>query len=90
MSIFALEYIRQMVNSNDIHFVAANKKSQLRIKTQIGPFICNNRSIGEEADNLLKHMGFTPSSTWRYDPFSVIFELRVKQISIPYVHTKKP
>jgi hypothetical protein len=88
--IFSLEYIRQMVNSDDIHFVAAKKKQQLRIKTQIGPFICNNRSTGEEADNLLKQMRFTQSSTWAYDPFGVISELRVKQRSTPYAHTQKP
>jgi hypothetical protein len=30
--IFALEYIRQIMNSNDIHFVSLKKKQQLRIK----------------------------------------------------------
>jgi hypothetical protein len=40
--IFALEYIRQMINSDDIHFVSLKKKQQLRIKGQIGSFICNS------------------------------------------------
>jgi hypothetical protein len=40
--IFSLEYIRQMINSNDIHSVAFKKKQQLRIKGQIGSFICNS------------------------------------------------
>jgi hypothetical protein len=30
--IFALEYIRQIMNSDDIHFVSLKKKQQLRIK----------------------------------------------------------
>jgi hypothetical protein len=30
--IFALEYIRQIINSDDIHFVSLKKKQQLRIK----------------------------------------------------------
>ena len=30
--IFTLEYIRQMINLDDIHFVAFKKKQQLRIK----------------------------------------------------------
>jgi hypothetical protein len=34
-----------MVNSDDIHFAAVNKKQQLIFKTQIVPFICNN-SVG--------------------------------------------
>jgi hypothetical protein len=87
--IFALEYIRKMVNSDDIHFVSVKKKQQLRIKTQIGSFICNNRVAGEEVDNLLKQMNLTQSFTWNYDPFGVISELRVKQNSTPYAHVHK-
>lgn len=33
MRIFSLEYIRQMINMDEIHFVAAKKKSQFKIKT---------------------------------------------------------
>jgi hypothetical protein len=47
--IFALEYIRQIMNSDDIHFVSLKKRQQLRIKVQIGSFICNSRGAGEEA-----------------------------------------
>lgn len=54
MRIFALEYIKQMSNADEVHFVAVKKKSQFRIKSHIGPFICNNGAIGEEADSKLK------------------------------------
>jgi hypothetical protein len=40
--IFSLEYIRQIINSDDIHFVSLKKKKQLKIKGNIGSFICNN------------------------------------------------
>ena len=30
--IFALEYIRQIMNSDDIHFISLKRKKQLRIK----------------------------------------------------------
>jgi type IV secretory pathway TrbF-like protein len=76
-----------MVKSDGIHFIAAKKNQQLRIKTQIGHFICNIRSVGEEVDNLLKQMRFIQIYTWEYDPFGVISELRVQQISNPYAHT---
>jgi len=33
MRIFAMEYIRHMINADEIHFVAAKKKSQFRIKS---------------------------------------------------------
>jgi hypothetical protein len=46
--IFSLEYIRQIINFDDIHFVSLKKKQQLRIKGQIGSFICNNRGTGKD------------------------------------------
>jgi len=50
MRLFALEYYRQMLNSDQIHFTKAKKKSQLRIKDHIGPFVCNNREVGKRAE----------------------------------------
>jgi len=32
MRLFSLEYYRQMINSDEVHFVRAKKKAQLRIK----------------------------------------------------------
>ena len=61
--IFALEYIGQIMNSDDIHFVSLNKKQQLRIKGQIGSFICNSRGAGEEVDRMLKEMKLFTSFT---------------------------
>jgi hypothetical protein len=87
MRIFSLQYIRHMVNLDGIHFVVVKKKQQLRINTQIDPFIYNNISTGEEVDNLLKQMSFTQNSTRSYDPFGVISRLRVKQRSTPYAYT---
>jgi hypothetical protein len=88
--IFALEYIRQIMNSDDIHFVSLNKKQQLQIKGQIGSFIYNSRGAGEEADRMLKEMKFFMSFSWHYDPYGIILEMRVKNKNIPYVHVSKP
>jgi hypothetical protein len=88
--IFALEYIKKMINSDDIHFVPFKKKQQLRIKSQIGSFICNNRAIGEEANKLLKEMGFSLNFPWNYDPFDIIEEIRLKHKIYPYAHVPKP
>jgi hypothetical protein len=88
--IFSLEYIRQIMNSNDIHFVSLKKKQQLRIKQKIGSFICNSRGIGEEADRMLREMKFFQSFPWHYDPYGIISEMRVKNKNIPYVHEAKP
>jgi len=57
-----------MINYDDIHFVSLKKTQQLRIKGQIGSFICKNRGAREESDKLLKEMKFVMSFTWHYDP----------------------
>lgn len=56
MRLFTLEYYRQMINSYEAHFVKANKKAQLRIKDQLGPFISNNREARREAEKILQKL----------------------------------
>jgi hypothetical protein len=75
LRIFSLEYIFQMINSSDIHFVSLKKKQHMRIKGQIGPFICNSRVVREEADKVLKEMKFITSFNWHYDPCGTIEEM---------------
>lgn len=41
MRLFSLEYYRQIINLDEVHFVKAKKKAHLRIKDQLGPFVCN-------------------------------------------------
>ena len=48
--IFALEFIRKMINMDQIHFQAAKKKSNFKLKTQVGPFICNTRATRQDAN----------------------------------------
>ena len=85
-----MEYIRQMINSDDIHFVSLKKKQQLRIKGKIGSCICNSRGTREEADRLLKEMKFFVIFIWNYDPYGIISEMRIKNKNIPYVHASRP
>jgi hypothetical protein len=70
--------------------VSPKKKRQLRIKGQIGSFICNNHGAGEEADRMLREMKFSMSFPWHYDPCGIISEMRVKNKNIPYVHESRP
>jgi hypothetical protein len=88
--VFALEYIRQIMNSDDIHFISLKKKQQLRLKGQIGSFICNNRNAGDEADKLLREMKFPTSFAWHYDPHGIISEMRLKHKTGPYAHEPRP
>jgi hypothetical protein len=78
------------MNSDDIHFVPFKKKQQLRLKAQIGPFICNNRGVGDEANKLLKKMKFPTSFVWQYDPYGMISDMRLKNKTGPYAHEPRP
>lgn len=78
-----------MLNMDEIHFVTTKKKSQFKIKTQIGPFICINMETREESDKFLKEMQFSLSFTWSYDPLWVISKLRVENKSTSYFHTSR-
>lgn len=79
-----------MINMDEIHFVAAKKKSQFKIKTQVGPFICNSREVGEDTNKLLKEMEFILSFTWSYNPLGIISKLREETKFTPYFHTTRP
>lgn len=52
MRLFAMEYYRKIMNSNDINFFSAKKRSQFKLTNQLGPFICNSREVREEADQI--------------------------------------
>lgn len=77
MRIFSEEYIRQMIKMDELHFILGKRKSQFKIKSQVGSFIRSTSSTGLEAYAILKHMSFQPSFTWSYDPFNIISNLRV-------------
>jgi hypothetical protein len=78
------------MNYDDIHFVSLKKKQQMRIKGQIGSFICNSRGACDEVDKLLREMKFLPSFTWHYDPHGNISDMRVKNKNAPYAHEPRP
>jgi hypothetical protein len=89
MRIFSLEYMRKMINSDDIHFVVLKKKKQLRIKGMKGSFICNSRAVKEEANKILKEMKFGISFSWHYDPCGIIAEMRLRNKISPYAHVPR-
>lgn len=76
MRIFALEYFRQIINSDDVHFMAVKKKTQFKVKSELGPFIFKKRQDGPEEDNMLQELKLTKSFMWQYDPHGVIREMR--------------
>jgi len=81
-----------MCNADLIHFTKAKKKAQLRIKHQIGPFVCNSREAGEAAEIILKdYPRLQKSFGWApYNPQVFICDRRMKNRLSPYMHHKIP
>ena len=90
MRIFALEYFRQFINFDEVNFLAARKKTQLKMKNQLAPFIRNKREVGPEADKILQQMKFRNKFMWKYDPYGVINKLRIKVKLGPFIHHPRP
>ena len=92
MRLFALEYFKQIINANLVYFFNAKKKAQLRIKNQLGPFVCNTREAWKEAEIILEgHLKLQKSFGWvPYDPNSFICDRRMKNRLSPYIHHRIP
>ena len=88
--IFALEYLRQLLNVDEINFIASKKKTQFKLKNQIGPFIVNTREAANEINVKLKEYKFPCSFTWKYDPQGILSAIRVKCKLHVYLHDPKP
>lgn len=56
MRLFSLDYYRQIMNSDEVNFVLAKRKTQFRVKDQLGPFICNSRKARKEGSERAKAM----------------------------------
>ena len=90
MRLFALEYYRQIINAYEINFVNAKKKANFEIKYQLGPFICNSREVGQEADLILHRMKFQRNFVWRYDPLEFI-KKKIQKVKLgPFIHHPIP
>jgi len=92
MRLFALEYFRKFGNADMVHFYSINKKAQLKIKHQLGPFIFNKREEAwEEAYKILKSFQLKTSFYWApYDPNHFISLRIIKYRLASYDHFSIP
>lgn len=88
MRLFALEYYRQLIQSDLTHFHSAKKKAHLKFKHELGPFIMNKKEGWEEADLILKDKyKLSYSFRWvHYDPQGFITARRNKYRLIGIKH----
>ena len=70
--------------------MATKKKTQFKLKNQIGPFICNQRDEKKEATKQLLEDKFEEIFPLNYDPHGILIKLRVKCKLTPYLHEEKP
>ena len=92
MRLFALEYFRQFGNSDYLHFQSRNKKSQLKVRSQLGPFLYNRKEEGwKEADRILEGLRLQTSFEWvPYDPNHSISLRRIRYKLGNYAHKRQP
>ena len=58
--------------------MASKKKTQFKLKNQIGPFIVNNRDALKEIAKKLSDYKFQEIFYWNYDPQGIISNIRIK------------
>ena len=88
--IFVLEYLRHLLNVDEINFIASRKKTQFKLKNQIGPFIVNNIEAANKINVKLKEYKFPCSFIWNYDPQGILSTMRVRCKLSVYLHDPKP
>ena len=64
MRLFALEYIRHILNSDEVNLLSTKKKTQFKLKNWLGHFIFNNKNVGQQADKCLQEFKFSDSFKW--------------------------
>lgn len=88
--IFALEYTREMLNMDELHFVYYKNEAQFNMKAHIGPSIIKTRAEVKEVEAILSQIKFKLSFSWSYDTLGIISKLILEQKSTSYAHTPRP
>lgn len=58
MKLFSLEFIRQTLNVDQVHFQPAKKGHLFKFPKTVWPLIVNNRQTMEELERILQAMKF--------------------------------
>jgi hypothetical protein len=87
--IFALEYVRQRLNSDEIHFVPNKYEVTFKLKKEVGPFIVNTRSTLQVTANMLSTLGLQQGEPWNSDPRGIISSKIISHGQSPYQHQQK-
>jgi hypothetical protein len=84
--IFSLEYVRQILNSDEIHFVPNKYKVTFKLKNEVGNFIVNTRTTLKVTTNMFSSLGLQQGEPWNYDPRGIISSKIISHGKSPYQH----
>ena len=90
MRLFALEFIRQSLNVDQVHFVPMKKGHMYKLPMTVGPFIVNMRQDFDEVTKMLDEMHMMLGESWAYDPHSVISNRRIENGYSAFIHESRP
>ena len=90
MRIFSLEFIKESLNVEQLHFFPAKKGNMFKLGKFLGSFVVNSRHAFKVVESLLKKINFELGYFWNYDPHGVIAQRREKIKSSTYEHEYRP
>ena len=90
MRLFALEFIRQSLNVDQVHFVPMKKGHMYKLPMIVGPFIVNMRHTFDEVTKMLDEMHMLLGERWAYDPHNVISNRIIENGYLAFIHESRP
>ena len=84
--IFALEFMRQRLLSEEEHFGAFKKSSNIKFPLKFGSFIFKSKGALVFIEKLLENMDFQKESKVNYDPYHVISLRKQANKNKPFEH----
>ena len=72
LRMFVLEYIKQLVDIDKIHFLISKKKRRRTFSIMMGRYDVNIKNSTKEAIKVLEKFIFPQDHPWKYDPYFII------------------
>ena len=88
--IFALEFIRQSLNADQVHFLPMKKGFMFKFPMSVGPFVVNMRQAFDEVSKKLEETHLLLGEKWPYDPHIVISQRRIENGYSAFSHVSRP
>lgn len=73
---FFLEFIRQKYDSDHIHFISINMKTNFKIPNKVGPYVVKGRSTKPIVEKLLNYFNLQLDEEIKYNPHQIISKRR--------------